>query len=85
MWQVILGRALSGSGQAGMWVLAAVVITGEFGSKPSALVQTLMCVDLVPLREVAPWQSYLNVIATIGRSFGGPFGGWLADMVGWRW
>ncbi|KAI0520684.1 major facilitator superfamily transporter [Xylaria bambusicola] len=68
MWQIILGRALSGSGQAGMWVLAAVVIT-----------------DLVPLRDVAPWQSYLNVIATIGRSFGGPFGGWLVDVVGWRW
>ncbi|KAI1810241.1 major facilitator superfamily transporter [Poronia punctata] len=68
MWQVILGRALTGSGQAGMWVLAAVVIT-----------------DLVPLREVAAWQSYLNVVATIGRSFGGPFGGWLADVIGWRW
>jgi hypothetical protein len=29
MWHIILGRALSGSGQAGMWVLAAVVITGQ--------------------------------------------------------
>lgn len=68
MWHVILGRVLSGSGQAGMWVVAAVIIT-----------------DLAPMREVASWQSYLNVVATIGRSLGGPLGGWLADMVGWRW
>jgi hypothetical protein len=37
MWQVILGRALSGSGQAGMWVLAAVVITGELHDTMKAL------------------------------------------------
>jgi MFS family permease len=40
---------------------------------------------MVPLREVAPWQSYLNVVATMGRSLGGPFGGWLVDAIGWRW
>ncbi|KAI1180574.1 major facilitator superfamily transporter [Nemania sp. FL0916] len=68
MWQIILGRVISGSGQAGMWVLAAIVIT-----------------DLAPIREVASWQSYLNVVATVGRSLGGPLGGFLADMVGWRW
>jgi hypothetical protein len=33
MWQIILGRALSGSGQAGMWVLAAVIITGWLRDK----------------------------------------------------
>jgi MFS family permease len=41
--------------------------------------------DLVPLREVATWQSYLNIVATTGRSLGGPVGGWLADTIGWRW
>ncbi|KAH7008864.1 major facilitator superfamily domain-containing protein [Ilyonectria destructans] len=68
MWQVILGRLISGSGGAGMATLAAVIIT-----------------DLAPLREVASWQSYLNVIGTVGRSMGGPLGGWLADTIGWRW
>ncbi|KAI0125632.1 major facilitator superfamily domain-containing protein [Xylariales sp. AK1849] len=68
MWQVILGRVISGSGGAGMTVLAALIIT-----------------DLAPLREVAAWQSYLNVIATTGRSLGGPVGGWLTDTIGWRW
>ncbi|KAK6062965.1 multidrug resistance protein [Seiridium cupressi] len=50
MWQVILGRVISGSGGAGMMVLAAIVVT-----------------DLAPIREVASWQSYVNVIATVGR------------------
>lgn len=41
--------------------------------------------DLVPLREVAAWQAGLNLAATVGRSLGGPMGGWLADSIGWRW
>ncbi|KAF4342777.1 multidrug resistance [Fusarium beomiforme] len=68
MWQVILGRVISGSGGAGMTTMASVIIT-----------------ELAPLREVASWQSYMNVIATVGRSIGGPLGGFLADMIGWRW
>ncbi|KAI5461777.1 major facilitator superfamily domain-containing protein [Mariannaea sp. PMI_226] len=68
MWQVILGRLISGSGGAGMMALAYVIIA-----------------DLAPLRDVASWQSYMNVIATVGRSIGGPLGGLLADTIGWRW
>ncbi|KAI1045843.1 hypothetical protein LB505_010619 [Fusarium chuoi] len=68
MWQVILGRVISGSGGAGMTTMASVIIT-----------------ELAPLREVASWQSYMNVIATVGRSIGGPLGGFLADTIGWRW
>ncbi|KAI1083054.1 major facilitator superfamily domain-containing protein [Whalleya microplaca] len=68
MWQVILGRVISGSGGSGMMTLAAVIIA-----------------DLAPLRDTASWQSYLNVVATVGRSIGGPVGGFLADTIGWRW
>ena len=50
----------------------------------TALVSILIT-DLVPLREVAAWRSYVNVAATTGRSVGGPVGGWLADTVGRRW
>lgn len=41
--------------------------------------------DLVPLRDVASWRSYVNVAAMTGRSLGGPVGGFLADTIGWRW
>jgi MFS family permease len=68
MWQIILGRAVSGAGASGMTTLVSILIT-----------------DLVPLREVASWRSYVNVVATTGRSIGGPLGGSLADTVGWRW
>lgn len=41
--------------------------------------------DLVPPRDVGSWRSYVNIVATTGRSLGGPVGGYLADTVGWRW
>lgn len=44
-----------------------------------------MTLDLLPLRDVASWRSYVNIVATTGRSLGGPLGGWLADVIGWRW
>lgn len=40
---------------------------------------------MVPVRSVAAWRSYVNVAATVGRSLGGPVGGWLTDTIGWRW
>ncbi|KKA22964.1 Multidrug resistance protein Fnx1 [Rasamsonia emersonii CBS 393.64] len=68
MWQVILGRAVTGVGGAGMVTLASVIIT-----------------DLVPKREVAQWRAYVNISMTLGRSLGGPLGGFLTDSIGWRW
>ncbi|KAM0273873.1 hypothetical protein ACHAQH_008168 [Verticillium albo-atrum] len=68
MWEVVLGRVISGSGGSAMNVVAALLIT-----------------DLVPLRDVAAWQATINLAATVGRSLGGPVGGWLADTIGWRW
>ncbi|KAI0440589.1 major facilitator superfamily transporter [Xylaria telfairii] len=68
MWQVILGRVLSGSAASGMASLVLVLTT-----------------DLIPLREVASWLGYINIVGTTGRSVGGPLGGFLADQVGWRW
>ncbi|KAK3367517.1 major facilitator superfamily-domain-containing protein [Podospora didyma] len=68
MWQVVLGRIISGMGASGMTTLVSVLIT-----------------DLLPLREVAQWRAFVNIVATTGRSVGGPLGGWLADAIGWRW
>ena len=68
MWQVIVGRVLTGTGTSGMTVLVSILIT-----------------DLLPIRDVAQWRAFVNVVSTLGRSIGGPLGGWLADVVGWRW
>ncbi|QMW43937.1 hypothetical protein G4B11_007307 [Aspergillus flavus] len=68
LWTVIIGRAVSGIGGAGIMTLGSVIIT-----------------DIVPRREVASWRAYINIAMTLGRSVGGPVGGWLTDAVGWRW
>ncbi|CAG8885688.1 unnamed protein product [Penicillium egyptiacum] len=68
MWVVILGRAVSGMGGAGIMTMSSIIIT-----------------DIVPKREVATWRAYVNIAMTLGRSLGGPLGGWLSDTIGWRW
>ncbi|KAH6622024.1 major facilitator superfamily domain-containing protein [Boeremia exigua] len=60
------------------------IVSGLGASGMTALVSILIT-DLVPLRDVATWRSWVNIVATTGRSIGGPLGGWLADSVGWRW
>ncbi|KAL6703416.1 hypothetical protein ACN47E_009675 [Coniothyrium glycines] len=78
------GCALVGVGTSMPMLIFGRVISGAGSSGMTALVSILIT-DLVPLRDVATWRSYVNVVATTGRSIGGPLGGWLADVVGWRW
>lgn len=41
--------------------------------------------DIVPADEVATFRGYVNVAQVVGRSYGGPLGGLLTQLVGWRW
>ncbi|KAF2661455.1 MFS general substrate transporter [Lophiostoma macrostomum CBS 122681] len=79
-----IGLVLVGVGRNMATLIAGRVVSGAGASGMTALVSILIT-DLVPLREVASWRAYVNVVATTGRSIGGPLGGWLADTVGWRW
>lgn len=86
--QVIGGRLLAGVGGAGINCLVSIIIAGKEYYKPTRSTGTVLtCVltDMVPIREVASWRSYVNIAATTGRSLGGPIGGFLTDTVGWRW
>ena len=65
-------------------VIIGRVIQGSGGAGMVSLVSILIT-DLVPLREVAAYRSYVNIVATAGRSCGGPLGGALAQTIGWRW
>ncbi|KAK3484641.1 major facilitator superfamily domain-containing protein [Neurospora hispaniola] len=78
------GCAIVGVGQTMSQVVLGRIVSGAGASGMSALVSVLIT-DLLPLREVAQWRAYVNLVATLGRSIGGPLGGWLADVVGWRW
>jgi MFS family permease len=84
MWQAVVGRVICGLGGAGMVVIVAVLITGKSTSRKPQY-NSYSILDLVPLIEVATWRGYVNLLATSGRSIGGPLGGFLADTVGWRW
>lgn len=79
-----LGLALVGIGKSMPALIVGRAISGAGSSGMTSLVSILIT-DLVPLRDVASWRSYVNIAATTGRSIGGPLGGWLADTVGWRW
>ncbi|KAK0391700.1 hypothetical protein NLU13_1199 [Sarocladium strictum] len=78
------GCLIVGAGTSMGQVILGRVVSGAGGSGLTILAMLIIS-DLVPLREAAAWQSYLNLAATTGRSLGGPLGGWLADTIGWRW
>ncbi|KAI5927578.1 major facilitator superfamily domain-containing protein [Camillea tinctor] len=79
-----LGCALIGVAKTMSQVIFGRILSGSGGAGMSAMAAVIVA-DLAPLRDVASWQSYINVVATIGRSIGGPLGGLLADTIGWRW
>jgi hypothetical protein len=79
-----LGCLICGTAVTYHMVLLGRVLSG-FGGAGMAVLASILITDLVPLRQVASWRSYLNVFATTGRSIGGPVGGFLADTIGWRW
>ena len=65
-------------------VLSGRMVSGLGGAGMTSLVSILIT-DLVPVREIASWRSYVNIAGTMGRGLGAPIGGLLADLVGWRW
>lgn len=66
--------------------IGSVIITG-MSSSPNCTPRDLTTItpEIVPKRDLASWRSYINVSMTLGRSMGGPVGGWLTDAIGWRW
>jgi MFS family permease len=80
---IIIGRVISGVGAAGCQTMVSLIILGNSLTLYNA--STYSELDLFPLREVASLRSYVNIVATTGRSLGGPIGGALSDSIGWRW
>ncbi|EWC47312.1 hypothetical protein DRE_03431 [Drechslerella stenobrocha 248] len=65
-------------------IIVGRVISGIGGAGMTSVVSILLN-DLVPLRELAAWRSYVYIAATAGRALGAPLGGYMIDTVGWRW
>ncbi|KAI4125482.1 MAG: hypothetical protein LQ338_004208 [Usnochroma carphineum] len=65
-------------------LIAARAIQG-IGGGGMLIVVTVLLSDLIPLRDRGTYQGYLNLIAALGSTSGGPVGGLFAQSVGWRW
>ena len=78
-----IGCIICGLGNSVLPFAVGRTIAGVGGAGMRSLVSSLV-VKLVPLRDVAVWRSWMYVMATFGRSVGAPFGGVLADSIGWR-
>lgn len=69
--------------QMGMVILGRAI--SGMGGAGTMTISSIIITDIVPKREVATWRAYVNIAMTLGRSLGGPVGGWLSDTIGWRW
>ncbi|KAI9046068.1 efflux pump antibiotic resistance protein [Aspergillus affinis] len=78
------GCLISGIGRDLWTVIGGRAVSGIGGAGIMTL-GSIITTDTVPRREVASWRAYVNIFMTLGRSLGGPVGGWLTDAVGWRW
>ncbi|KAF8475684.1 putative MFS multidrug transporter [Kalaharituber pfeilii] len=65
-------------------LIAARAFAGVGGGGMTTVASILLS-DIVALRTRGTWQGILNIIFAIGSATGGPLGGWLSDVVGWRW
>ncbi|QGA18907.1 hypothetical protein EYB26_006592 [Talaromyces marneffei] len=79
-----LGCIICGIGQVMPIVILGRIISGMGGAGVMAM-SSIIITDIVPRRDVASWRAYVNISMTLGRSAGGPLGGWLTDTIGWRW
>ncbi|KAJ6142514.1 hypothetical protein N7471_001967 [Penicillium samsonianum] len=79
-----VGCIMSGLGTH-MWVVIWGRAISGMGGAGIMTISSIIITDIVPKREVATWRAYVNIAMTLGRSLGGPLGGWLSDTIGWRW
>ncbi|CAG8416725.1 unnamed protein product [Penicillium salamii] len=79
-----VGCILSGVASQMRMVILGRAISG-MGGAGTMTISSIIITDIVPKREVATWRAYVNIAMTLGRSLGGPVGGWLSDTIGWRW
>ncbi|KAJ7667832.1 vacuolar amino acid permease [Mycena polygramma] len=47
-------------------------------------VSTIVVTDLIPLKQRGLYQGVQNILFGLGAGIGGPFGGWINDVFGWR-
>lgn len=80
IWWLVASRMVAGMGGGGLNVLVRIsplAVTDRKG--------TVILSDIIPLKRRGTFQGYMNIVFASGTSLGGPVGGIMADVFGWRW
>ncbi|KAI8974702.1 major facilitator superfamily domain-containing protein [Pilobolus umbonatus] len=68
-----------------LWTLVISRAIAGIGGGGINCMTTVICTDLVPLRERGKFQGYGNIAFAVGSVIGAPLGGFISDTVGWRY
>lgn len=79
-----VGSAFCGVGITYWQVILGRVIAG-CGASGMVSLASIVITEIASPQDVAVLRSYVNIASTIGLSGGGPLGGFLAGIFGWRW
>ncbi|CDS06787.1 hypothetical protein LRAMOSA09312 [Lichtheimia ramosa] len=80
----LVGSVGCGISQSMFQMIFARAVAG-FGGSGLVLLPSIVIHDTVPLEQSSQYQSYINVSQTVTVILGPPLGGWITDMVGWRY
>ena len=67
------------------WVMILGRVVAGIGGGGLGTIATFVASDLVPLRRRGVWQGAANICFGLGSGVGGVFGGWMNDVLSWRW
>ncbi|WVR08996.1 hypothetical protein IAU60_006056 [Kwoniella sp. DSM 27419] len=68
-----------------MYTLIGARMFAGLGGGGLLTVSSVICTDLVPLKDRGFYQGLMMTIFGSGSMLGGPVAGWLADHYGWHW
>jgi len=87
---MLLALSLFGSGTifcgmaTSMNALIAARAVAGMGGGGVMTVSSIAVTDLIPLKQRGLYQGMANILYGLGAALGGPLGGWVNDMFGWR-
>ncbi|KIK08399.1 hypothetical protein K443DRAFT_1497 [Laccaria amethystina LaAM-08-1] len=77
------GTVLCGVAPSMNALIAARAIAG-MGGGGVMTVASITVTDLIPLKQRGLYQGMANILYGLGAGLGGPLGGWVSDVFGWR-